>query len=134
MGIVNYCIRQDIAIYFDEVSTYCGRGILKVSYHSCPTGRISVASNFKKNQRKKSVMGSVISNVPCYKLYTWIRVVSTGYVFQKTLEHLFFRTFQNTCLNYLARKNFCMLLQGTLPFFQYLLSRCLFFRALLYKV
>ena len=68
------------------------------------------------------------SNVPGWKLYLWIRVVSATHVSLEISEQLFFGTFQNSCPNYLTRPIFACFyktqhLSGSIGFS--FLRRCL---------
>ena len=103
-----------------EVFSRNGRDSLRDSGAHFPKGRIAVVSNFK-NFAEKCIFGismieSVFCNVPCSKLHTWIRFVSTTPVFKIIVEQLFFRTFQFSCFKYLDRPIFVCFWKTPCPF------------------
>ena len=80
MGIISYGIKQNFTIYIGEVLARSGRDGLAGSWSQLPNRQDWSCHWFQKVRRKISAMKSVFSNVPGFKLHTWVRIVSATHV------------------------------------------------------
>ena len=119
MGIISYRIKQNLTIYIGEVLARRGHGSLTTN-HSCPTGRIAVATNFKKFSGKylcwsrSSVMFQAAS----------AHLGKSGLhhaCFPRNLRTAIFRNISEQLFQLFSQTFSHRLLQDTTSFLQYLL-------------